>query len=441
MIYYCCEDERLDSTQWASRLNCDASDIECLTERGILRPDKAGMLRMRFVGIIGLPCGVVFCRPAAPFSSTTDTDNSFREWIENIVLFYRSRSSARSIIEDGLPHGIFAEQLAIRRARLVDLCVSVLLHTAEHGFHRHTHSDRSDAAYGRIDWAGTVSRSVPLHVARGVVYDRPVRHGSIRPLSVLGLLQAITIQEICRPLLGSSIHTPPPAREILEESEDIVHDTPTLLSPTDLLNLAENEIGHRDDERHLLAMMAAIWDEAVASAVAPSGLSLWGVGGFALVWEDMCRFAAEPNGTKDHARARATYTVNDEVIETSPERPDLVLQEHGQLIICDAKYYPSFPRAVPGIDDVRKQVFYGLSHPKNDSTLCFLFPALVPEYVRRVGIVVISVPGEEPCCFPKVYCLAINSEWVGRMYATGRSDGRLPHLVCEACVEVREEAV
>jgi hypothetical protein len=433
MIVEAVEGTVLSAEQWRDKLSCTPSDLDRLIAEGALRAQPDGALRLRLVGVALTADSVLVSRPAVHWAICEKSLSQYVRHLGVLLGVYRERSLRRGVSLDSIHRCVHDHRRAHQAARAIELFEILLAMTAEYGFHEVESRERANEEYGRIDWHGTIARSVAMHGRRGVVYPNPRTHAVCSRVSDLGILQALALQE-CGRRFGRLLHDADPnAVNVLEQADAIVYEYVGANRRLGIVADAEQSIGYRDHEKELLAAARACFEGLDYARGSDAIASLWGTTAFNLVWEDVCRFAAGCTAPPESERSEPVYKLHALTIATDTQRPDLVFEEQGVLFICDAKYYPRFPDTVPGLEDVRKQLFYGLSSHADSVTLCFLLPGRADSIVQRVGSVHMQCSGRVDTRFGKVHCLLLDWEAVCSLYAGRTTPFAIRAMIAAAC--------
>jgi hypothetical protein len=429
MIIEAVEGAVLTAAQWCEKLSCGPSDLDRMLVDGMLRPQPDGALRLRLVGVAVIGGSVLVSRPDVKWATCQKSLSQYVRQLDALLRMYRERSLRRGVTADSIRLCVLDQRVAHQAARAMELFETLLALTAAYGFHEQESRERATVEYGRIDWQSTIAHSVAMHGRGGVVYHQPRTHALCSRLSNLGMLQALALHE-CGKRYGRLLHDADPSTtHILDHAEALVYEHALAGRGRDLITDAEQSIGNRDHEKEVLAAARACYDGLAHARGGNEIASLWGTTAFHLVWEDMCRCASGCTVLPELVRSEPCYNLNSRSFPTDRQRPDLAFEERGALFVCDAKYYPRFPETFPGLEDVRKQFFYGLSSHSERVVLCFLLPGRAEGIIERLGSARMQACGEVDSRFPEVHCLLVDWETLCALYI-----GRTPTLPIRAMI-------
>jgi hypothetical protein len=433
MIVEAVEGSVLSAEQWCDKLSCTPSDLDRLIAVGALRAQPDGVLRLRLVGVAVTANSVLVSRPAVRWALCEKSISQFVRTLGALLAVYRERSLRRGVSVDSIRRSVHDQRMAQRTARAIELFETLVALTAAYGFHEVESRELASEEYGRIDWNGTIARSLAMHGRSGVVYPNPRTHAVCSRVSCLGILQAIALQE-CDKRFGRLMHdADPSAVNLIEEARALVCENMEMTRDASIVVDAAASVGNRDHEHELLSVVTACYEGLAGGRGNDELASLWGTTAFNLVWEDVCRFAAGVGDPPTLRRSEPVYNIRGRTFETVPQRPDLVFEEQDSLFLCDAKYYPLFPATFPGLEDVRKQVFYGLSSHMSSVVLSFLLPGRVEGIVERVGSVRMESNGKTDARFGEVHCLLVDWEELCSVYVGRRPRFAMRALIAAVC--------
>lgn len=399
---------------WLEKFDCSSDELDELIDRGIFELTRDGNWQLKFVGSLVLRKSAWFCIPSIAASQflSTSLEPKILLLLTRVLERYAKRSVDRVAVHDQIGTHLSTSEYAASPMRELELLLSLLEWTGTYGFHTTDVEHRATGTNRPIRWPDTINRTLPSHLRTSTVYIEPSSISVLRSPSIVGILQA---QAILR--LLSKYRTV--MRSLADVSLDLVEEATTIseaqLPAHDLYELLHET--NLDHEKELLVLLLALASIERARFTRDKKIDLYGTTAFELVWEDMCRVVFDSSSTPSEILSNPKYRLPRSTAEISiaRQRPD-VLCEHGDFVmVLDAKYYTRFPRLRPGLEDIRKQIFYAMSLPASTASLCaFLLPSVHPvdaEYVGSARMMLSSGPGESSIevdeRFPVVHCVGL----------------------------------
>ncbi|MGO9265307.1 MAG: LlaJI family restriction endonuclease [Candidatus Binataceae bacterium] len=398
------------TTEEATRLQLD----------GLFHPE-GDTLTLDFVGLIVQPTSVWLAAP--PIAVPKDESVSLGQLrsVRNILETYFGRSAARRALEERLATVVRRDTLALSCLREVEIFASLFQWTTEYGIHEIESIVRSEDPTAMVDWPSTFAASLPLRTKSGVLFHAPIAYRGGGHVGTLGLMQSSALCHLARKYFPLSNQLAFPYNDVLDLAADVASDAPVLDASWRDRLLAERHASNRDHEQELIAILQQYADQSDSGVVAEiHGVSLYGMTAFELIWEDVCRVAFGGESELAANMSNPAYLIDGVVRPTTIQRPDIMLQSHAGTLIVDAKYYPGFPERLPGLDDVRKQLFYGESYFGETACLAFLFPVEDSERLCRLGSVAMYRSGARDTRFESVVCIGVPWSTACEAYLGGR---------------------
>lgn len=152
--------------------------------------------------------------------------------------------------------------------------------------------------------------------------------------------------------------------------------------------------------------------------------ALYGVNAFHVMWEDMCKVAFGPSGI-DHAEsASQPHVIQGRTkLGLRPQRPDLLAEVDGGILIADAKWYRFWAGDYPGTPDVMKQLMYEMSTAPGVEVVGNSFLVPVPDAgadgFSAVGHIQMESAGHLDPRFPLVTVVGMQWDKVVEGYLSG----------------------
>ncbi len=433
MICMLAEGQHHSPQEWQDVLHCEASELLALVARNVLRASGNG-LTLRFVGIFCLERSVCVCLPALGLPAANGGIGHAIRQVSRLLRVYLSRSGLRCGLSDRLADTFVVDSRATEALRDIDLLVSLLRWTETYGFHS-VEQSRLQYDEGGVVWPETIKRSLLHRTRTGVVYLSPVSRSARSHLSPLGSLQAQVITDLCRGYRGLAEACVGNAGEISAEAEHALETEAVARFPVGWVLDEWATSLNRDHETELVSLLRIAAGRGHRSIRVENTIALYGTTAVELVWEDMCRYVVG-NTVTEQAREQMSNPAligTGDTVQLEKQRPDFVFVEDECAYLCDAKYYPMMPRSSPGLDDVRKQMVYGMSSG-GSVRLVFMIPGTVPEVMRTHGTYRMMRQEKVDDVFPDVHCLVCDWGFVAAEYMSQqrRFDWRATIVRCTA---------
>lgn len=370
---------------WLKALNASSQDLLYLQSQLILRKVSGGdaeSLRLDFVGLICCRENAFFAVPKIFREQKADFKQAIQLTLACLQRYERKNSRAFKSSEAGV--GEFFDEAGT----IVDMFLSILEWTLEHGFHQAEEKYRSDE-FSNISWQETIGKKYPIHFGKSILYGDPIGYRTLPTHNELAQMQACALLDLAKKLdVLSQIWLPDydPAYEAAQEisnDAEAIHDRGEMRRLVDELQFSSN----RDKDRALLDLLSR-WlnlDYKVSSKV-----QLYGTNAFHVIWEDICIFLFHALGVPEQHSEIASqpiYTDGKSQTALHPQRPDILIEVNSDVQIADAKWYDIDHGDLPHLEDVIKQLVYQMSieparHVKNN---VFLMPGLNGKSWSLVG--------------------------------------------------------
>jgi hypothetical protein len=380
------EGEIHDRAAWQERLALSGNEFDELASLQVFTA-SADKWRLQLVGSVFLKRGAFACLPAA----LPHPDIEPRVHVEqtaNVLRQYQSRSAARRVSMDRLGSTPTFNAANRRAFRQVEALLGLIDFTGQYGFHTEAAETTRQSESAPVDWSKTVQRCMPTKVGHSFAYFEPQTRGAVPLTSRLGVSQAATLIRLTGRYLEVLPGTLAPAHDLVDQAQEVVQNNvhlQLLATRRDLLDAFDAT--NLDHEKELAALLLASNLEDDTRSAGDEGIGVLGTIAFEQVWEDMCRVALgaddELAGFELSNPHLALLDGRDVLIR--PQRPDTAFRHDEQIYIVDAKYYPTFPQSIPGLEDLRKQVFYVASARGGTPKTALCFPGTTPGGIQKVG--------------------------------------------------------
>lgn len=422
MISFLREGDNKSLSEWSVVLGCAVREVRDLSEKGVFRrsaidsKNDQQLYSLRFVGVLALSHRIWFSIPSIIYSHKKNAITA-QDVQVTIALLQRheQKLKRKKRYVGGFDVPLFwSEGGALIRD--IELLVWLLDWTESHGFHDALETEYS-ASYGHaINWGATENCSLPIKAGKSFLYDPLLWDKTRHELSGTGYLQAKVIDAlfvdyypISKLLLGGDEDILDAGKEILESHDFFIED------PFEYLR-AQEEMLSRDHEKELVSGLLSYFE---SPARFESNESIfYGTNGFWAVWEDVCNFVFS-SSFDDLLLSNPRYVMKDKsIFEMNGQRPDLWYVHEDSVFILDAKYYTGFPcDSKPGVQDIIKQIMYGLSYrgQYNKIILGFVFPGHSSSIIDCIGAAEMAIVSEADKEFPEVHCFIL--DWTAAVSA------------------------
>lgn len=418
MIETLSEGEGRSQEEWLSFLQNSGLQFEALVDRGVLRKEGSQYV-VRFVGICITDDVVWYCRPFGLAGAEKQALLQEIEWVDRILRTYESRSLRREAIGGDISPHLIEDEGSDLPTRELDLLASLLEWTQSYGFHEAEETRKVSGSERAANWPATINGSLPIITRSAALYLEPVSYTPIKRLSELGQLQAEALIGLFEKYRDVADYVFRFARDQVDEALEIVAEHQHY-KVTDVQNFlrASYDSTNRDHDKDLIQLLISYFGDAARGYQRLGRIRLRGTRSFHLVWEDMCRAAIGMQAEVAGLFSNPVYRLGGERIYIDKQRPDIVYEEAGTTYVLDAKYYPRFPRSVPKLEDVRKQLFYGESCLRSSVRLAFLLPGKSSFVAEGMGTVRMEIDSSNDPRFDSVYCLKIDWKTVAESYVS-----------------------
>ncbi len=362
---------------WKDNLCLSNDEFQYLVSRSILRKisgSDAESFRLDFVGLISSRNAAFFALPKIFKDKKTDTTQGINLTLSCLQRYerrdVRQLKSAQAGVGD-----FFGEA-----GTIVDMFLSLVEWTQEHGFHQSEEKYRNDE-FCNISWHDTIRNRYPIHFGHSVLYGDPIGYRHIPTHNELAHLQSLALLELSHHLgIISQIWLPnhDPLRlsalEIISDSDLVSRDRLEMRRIIDDLSFSSN----RDTDKDLLDILSRWLD---LDYKVSTKIQFYGTNAFHAVWEKICGFIFNGLGTpQPHSilASQPAYVTPLSSISISSQRPDILIEVGNNLQIADAKWYDLDSGDIPHLEDVIKQFVYQMSlaphrHVQNN---LFLMPGI-----------------------------------------------------------------
>lgn len=399
---------------WISKFDGDRSVFSSLLSDGILR--NTGTVRgkrqfsLNFVGVLAAGRSVWFSFPKASRAHRMeDADLILQTIIDYRHRTDRTRSSA-DFSQD-------ADRMKI--GTIVDTFKALTTWTLDRGFH-HEPVVQNRMVLEAIDWDRTISSTPAMHSNGSVVYPAPVTRINSSAISSLAEIQAIALLDLQKRLGPFADLLAPSSTDLWHECHQILDQGDAIAIPDLIESSIDNYAAttNRDEDMELIALLR---DWTTETWSAGSSVMAYGISSFHTVWEDICvRTMANLGSPVSHAElaSQPAYLINAQEYELKPQRPDILLDRSGKIIIADAKWYLLDANSLPQTPDAMKQFAYELSI-KEDlqvETNMLMLPTEDHDTWVLAGVLHMAQSGSRDHRFRTVSVIALNWKYLSRLY-------------------------
>ncbi|OWY32671.1 hypothetical protein CEJ45_20750 [Herbaspirillum aquaticum] len=372
--------------EWLQRLGINSEEFKFLVNSKIFRAEESASYQLSFVGIVIFSNSLLLALP-----KFCDVQNISMQRILEILKVYFRRSQKRRPITDQRRDPEFGNEQILREYDAMYALRDWFFH---HGIYRRDEAETGKS--GKVHWAKTISKRIPLLSRSGVVYPEVIGERKVSTFNEISSLQI----EILQYLLKRYDEDLPLQVSQAQQSQenyllrDILHPNkrPFLLRR---LALEKREV-YQSEKVRLLDLLTQIVDSRLAESA--SQPQIYGTTAFYSVWEDVCRSVLCGTAPLDPESllGEPVWKIPLERGEVKTYRmrqiPDMVLIRNSWRFIIDAKYYYRFPFSHPGAQDIVKQFYYLDSmQPTSDQIASiFLLPLPGAHKAQFLGIATIE---------------------------------------------------
>ncbi|NMM53418.1 LlaJI family restriction endonuclease [Paenibacillus aquistagni] len=251
----------------------------------------------------------------------------------------------------------------------------------EYGYFR-KQIQRKAHSGNHIDWPRTIKLTEPIITLSGLVYTEPVyRKNSVDYNNMIYFLHKYVVQNSFYKfgwLLGyNSYEFDPSFVELPCDIEMGVY----------LLNKELDSTFNEREAKLLQTMIEYIQGTDLTEK--RDTLDTMATNYFHNVWEAMCDYVLKNQyQIIKQFIPKPTWHLQNGQLETTHQRPDILLAENKSIYVIDAKYY-NVPKSLPGWHDLVKQFYYVYSLEHKFTNMCnaLILPDTVPEKISYFGFV------------------------------------------------------
>lgn len=352
------------------------SEFEELIQQGILKQDRSGHYKLRFVGVLEpkrarlQQAMLVFPK----YLESKELPNQEMESHFGLILnaLGKYRNSKRQVeVDDNLifPNNFGAE--STNSLALADFFIKDFL---KHGVYRKSRTIYASNSNGRIDWKRTIQRSVPLVSGDTILYTSTIhKRTELTTDPIISAFHQYVVSKLIRAyggVLGYSLH-PNMAGEV--ENPKVIQQQVSHKKASTLWQKLNKELrltyGHRN-----ITLIRNLMNYIEPSYTSSNLMLVMGTKNFEKLWEDVILQYLDSEGITSSINrsfpSAEWWNLNLSPITNAPKgKPitDTVAKvSEDKYIIADAKYYNleydeltrKFNGNGPGFNDIQKQVFY-----------------------------------------------------------------------------------
>lgn len=409
------------ASDWAESLGIDIPAVHNLISQGVFQRVRSGRLvslRLNMVGIISTRERVFFCAPKIFKEENINFNSCIKRTILTIQTYHRHIKRGPDVATAG------DADIYLEGGLILDQFMGLLAWTRDFGIHGEDHYSKDDG-YKNIDWRLTIQNKLAIHKGGLSFYPDPVGMKTSRSLSDLGVLQSIALKEIkgkLGPISGAWSNEHDTVWDDCDNAISDAWDTPTDSKSISAILERFDSICTTDNDKELLELLKGYFSDTFSKNSTPI---LYGVSSFHTVWEHMCLSAFSEKVDQERHELIASqpqYIIDDIILKTDPQRPDILLSRVGKIMICDAKWYKAESMELPGTPDAVKQFFYSESLTLGREVFCniFLLPALNSTPWMRLGSLRMSFNGNEDSRFHPVHLIGLDWTYLSGIYGNGK---------------------
>lgn len=403
------------SDDWQLWLNVSQEIIEQLKSQFVLRKISGSLsLRLDYVGLLCFKKRTFFALPKIYDGVVGDTTADLQT-VFSCLQQYFARRKTRIISFGEAGEGTVFDDAGT----ILDLFLSLLRWTQEHGFYQAENTVRYDE-FSHINWRQTISERFPVNFGSSVVYAEPIGYRSNRTPNQLTELQALALidladkvgplSRIWLPLHDEIVSS---AQEIIINSENYYGDNASMRNLIDELIFSSN----KDFDRALLELLS-MWIDSDFKA---NDLQLYGTNAFHVVWEDICVSLFLRHAVfKEHSQlaSQPVLVSGKTLLHIGPQRPDILFEMDEDIWIADAKWYDFDKGDRPPLHDIVKQITYQTTvlSGKTVKNNLFLVPGMGRETWEHGGDILMQYAEKQDNRFPSIRIIRINWNSAVEMY-------------------------
>jgi hypothetical protein len=415
---YVREGELGEALFWQDRLGLDAVGMASLVTQKILRQHLSSsekpLWRLDFVGLLMTKTAVFLSLPkifpTVVGISTPDIISVLTCLQTYLAERRRSTHMAKAGIADFYTDG----------GNLLNLFLSLLRWTEDHGIHTKTHSAASPEI-SDIYWPDTVRLSLAVHQLTATVYIDPQGRRSSESISPLGEIQAQALLDLFSKLGNLASLWTENEYELLDECRAVLSDSSIArmgaAELSELLDVASSDIT-RDADRELAELLLR-WSRSKVTG--SSQLRFFGTTAFHVVWESMCATALGWHNVATHFEfaSQPVFKRTDQELALGAQRPDFLDISDGSARIADAKWHRTDADSV-GVQDVVKQIMYEMSLADTFAVTgnCLILPHFSGSVAQHLGEIVMMIDGREDNRFPAIAVVSLRWSSAAEAYRT-----------------------
>lgn len=402
---------------WKNRLGISNDDIQFLQSQLVLRKTQGSTtdaFRLEFVGLVCFQNAAFFSVPKIFRDQKADFSQAIELTLSCLRQYERKYARGFKPAEAG------AGEFFDGAGTVVDMFLSVLNWTREHGFHQIDEKFRSDE-FCNISWQDTIRQRYPIHFGRSVLYGEPIGYRTLPAHNELAQMQACALLELAKRLDVISRIWLPDYDELYVLASEIIRGEVIFRSRTEMRHVVDEHLfsSNRDTDRSLLDLLSRWLDMDYKVS---THIQLYGTNGFHAVWEHICAFLFHSLGTQQQhtdIASQPVFSDGGKRLPVSSQRPDILIESDDHIQIADAKWYDLDHGDLPHLEDIIKQLAYQMSidPSRKVKSNVFLMPGLHGKSWSHAGQFEMSRDGRTDHRFPSVDVIRLDWIEMAQAYA------------------------